>query len=78
MPDALMIKTDVRKEDSVKEAVASCVAHFGAVHVAIASAGVAPLGMTLTSKTSLDMNVFNFTIDVNLMGSVYLAKYAAV
>ena len=34
--------------------------------------------MTLTSKGSLDMNTFTKVVQINLFGSVYVAKYCDV
>jgi NAD(P)-dependent dehydrogenase (short-subunit alcohol dehydrogenase family) len=34
--------------------------------------------MTLTSKGSLDMSIFEKVVKINLIGSAYVAKYAAV
>lgn len=55
LPLALVLKCDVSKEADVKAAIDATVAKFGTIHVALASAGIAPLTMTLTSKTSLNM-----------------------
>ena len=74
----LGVKCDVTKEQDVKSAVDQTVAKFGALHVALASAGVAWPGMTLTSKGSLDTKLFETVTRINLFGSIYMAKYAAV
>ena len=67
---------DVSKEDDVKNAVRGTAEKWGAIHVALASAGVAWAGMTLTSKGSLDMKMFRKMVEINLYGSMYTAKYA--
>lgn len=74
----LSIKCDVTKEQDVKAAVEKTVETFGALHVALACAGVAWAGMTLTSKGSLDMGLFEKVVQINLYGSAYVAKFAAV
>jgi len=74
----LSIKCDVTKEGDVKNAVEKTVEKFGALHVAIPCAGVAWPGMTLTSRGSLDMDLFENVVKINLYGSAYVAKYAAV
>ena len=74
----LGVKCDVTKEEDVKSAIDQTVAKFGALHVALASAGVAWPGMTLTSKGSLDTKLFETVTRINLFGSIYMAKYAAV
>ena len=46
------------KDKDVKNAVEKCVAQYGALHAVIACAGVAWPGMTITSKGSLDIKLF--------------------
>lgn len=74
----LLIKCDVSKEEDVKAAIDETVAKFGTIHVAVTSAGVPWPMMTLTSKTSLDVKLFKKIMDVNVMGSIYVAKYASI
>ena len=65
-------------EEDVKAAVDATVARFGRLDVALSSAGVILPSQTLTSKDSLDMARFRKTMDINVFGSVMLAKYSAV
>jgi NAD(P)-dependent dehydrogenase (short-subunit alcohol dehydrogenase family) len=51
---------------------------FGSLHAAIACAGVGFPGLTLTSKGSLDMEIYKNVIGINLFGSVHVAKFAAL
>ena len=44
----------------------------------MASAGVVWPTVLLTSKKTLDINVFKNVIDINLYGTIYVAKYAAI
>jgi 3-hydroxyacyl-CoA dehydrogenase/3-hydroxy-2-methylbutyryl-CoA dehydrogenase len=74
----LVIKCDVTKEDDVKSAIEKTVATYGALHVALACAGVAWPSMMLTSKGSLDIKSFQAVVNINLMGSIYVAKYGAM
>jgi NAD(P)-dependent dehydrogenase (short-subunit alcohol dehydrogenase family) len=74
----LTIKCDVTKEEDVKNAVDLTVKTFGTIHAALASAGVATVTPTLTSKGSLDMSVFKKVTEINVYGSVYVAKYCSV
>jgi len=53
------------------------VAKFGALHVALASAGIMGVDEWLTSNHSIDMKKFRKVIDINLMGCVYMTKYAS-
>ena len=51
---------------------------FGTIHAAVACAGVTALTPILTSRGSLDMNVFEMVLQINLLGSMYIAKHAAI
>ena len=72
-----VMKCDVTKEDEVKEAIDSTVAHFGNLHVAIPCAGVGWIVMTLTSKKTLDTALMKKMFDINVMGSIFVSKYAS-
>ena len=72
------IPCDVTKEDDVKNAIEKTVAMFGTIHAALACAGVAWPVQTLTSKGPLNTGIFKKVIEINVYGSVYMAKYAAV
>ena len=74
----LTVECNVTKEADVEAAVKKTVEKFGALHVALACAGVAWPSMTLTSKSSLDMKSFENLFAINVFGSAYTAKYAAV
>ena len=74
----LLIQCDVAVESDVCKAVDVTVSKWGTIHVALTSAGVPWPMMTLTSKTSIDMKLFKKIMDVNVMGSMYVAKYASV
>ena len=51
---------------------------FGTIHVAIACAGVAWPGLTLTKNSSINTEMFRDLFAVNVYGSMYMAKYASV
>ena len=74
----LTVECNVTKEADVETAVQKTVEKFGALHVALACAGVAWPSMTLTSKGSLDMKSFESLFAINVFGSAYTAKYAAI
>ena len=74
----MIFKCDVTKEEEVKAAVEGTVAKWGALHAALASAGICPYNLMLTSKKSLDITGFKNVIDINVYGSIYLAKYASI
>ena len=66
------------KEADVKNAMDQAIKVFGTVHVALACAGVAWVTPTLTSRGALDTKTFEAVIAINVLGSAYVAKYAAV
>jgi NAD(P)-dependent dehydrogenase (short-subunit alcohol dehydrogenase family) len=74
----LIVKCDVTKEAEVEAAIKLTVDKFGAVHVALACAGVAWPSMMLTSKSALDTKNFEILFRINVFGSAYVAKHAAV
>ena len=52
---------------------------FGTIHVALTSAGIATVVQTLSKKLEpMNTATFDKVMQVNLMGSVYVAKYASV
>ena len=74
----LTFKCDVTKEEDVKAAIEQTVKTYGVLHVALACAGIAPVSLTLSSKGSLDIPLFKKTVDINVYGSIYVAKHAAI
>ena len=74
----LTVKCDVTKEAEVEASIKQTVDKFGAVHVALACAGVAWPSMMLTSKSALDTKNFEIMFRINVFGSAYVAKHAAV
>lgn len=63
-PNALAIECDVTDVAALEDAVAQTVARFGSIYSVVANAGIAPMGMT----HSMDPNVFERTIEINLLG----------
>ena len=66
------------KEEDVKSAIETSVKEFGTVHAVLACAGIATVSPTLSSKGSLDMNLFKKATEINVYGSMYVAKHAAI
>ena len=62
----------------MKKAIEEAVKRFGTIHVAIACAGVTALTPTLTSRGPLDTLAFQYVLNVNLIGSMLVSKYAAI
>jgi len=77
---SLCIKVDVSKEEEVKGAFETVVEKFKSVHIAVNCAGIPSVLPTLSGggKNGFDTNTFKMAIEINLMGSIYVAKYAAL
>ena len=54
------------------------VARWGTIHACLTSAGVNWPVITMTPKAPMDTQKFKKVIDINLMGSVNVAKYCSV
>jgi NAD(P)-dependent dehydrogenase (short-subunit alcohol dehydrogenase family) len=65
--DVLGVICDVRAPDSVQNLADRTLAHYGAVHVVLNNAGVAPAGPMLEMKPS----DWRWIVDVNLLGVAY-------
>jgi NAD(P)-dependent dehydrogenase (short-subunit alcohol dehydrogenase family) len=70
----LFVKTDVKKESSIKEMIRRGVHHFGRIDFLINNAGVLPDEKASFEKTSL--KTWNEYISTNLTGPFLCAKYA--
>ena len=66
---ALGVRCDVRERSQVERATAEVVDRFGALHVAIANAGVGAYGSFL----ELEPELLEEMVDVNLKGTLYTA-----
>jgi AhpD family alkylhydroperoxidase len=71
--DALAVRCDVRDREQVESAVQAAVEHLGGLDVVIANAGVAAQLPVLGG----DPDVFERTIEVNLLGVYYTLRAAA-
>ena len=69
---------NVTKEEDVKNAIYGTAKEWGTVHVALACAGVAWPLLTYSPKKELDIETFRKVVDINLWGTIYVAKYASV
>ena len=74
----LVFKCDVTKEEDVKKAIDGTVEGFGTIHAVLACAGIITVAPTLSSKGNLDMNLFKKCMEINVYGSMYVAKHAAI
>jgi NAD(P)-dependent dehydrogenase (short-subunit alcohol dehydrogenase family) len=70
--EALFVKTDVRKEDDVKNLIATAVNSYGGLHCAFNNAGVLPPTVTLAE---MDESTFEKTLAVDLKGVFLCMKH---
>lgn len=75
---AIFAKTDVGDEDSVQAAVDAAEKVFGAVHAAVCCAGVPFAAKVLSKKGPFPMDVFNKTVQINLMGTMHVIRSAGM
>ena len=74
----LVFECDVTKEEDVKKAINETAAKWGTIHVVLPCAGLSLPSLTLSSKNQLDINKFKKVVDINLMGTIYVVKYASI
>lgn len=70
-------KVNVADEVSVEAAIAATAAHFGAIHVCINYAGIGSATKTLGKKGVFPLAEFNRVLQVNLVGTFNVLRYAA-
>ena len=68
---------NVADEDSVRNAVAQVVARFGALHICNNYAGIGSAVKTLSKKGVFPMDQFMQVLNVNLVGTFNVARFAA-
>lgn len=74
----LFVKVDVRDPASVEDAILKVKQRWGAVHVCINCAGIAPSRRTLDREgKAMPLEDFASVIDVNLVGTFNVARIAA-
>ena len=69
---------DVTVEEQVKDAMFGVVKAWGTIHVVIPCAGVNWPVLTIPRKGLLDFKRYKKVLDINLMGGIYVAKYASI
>ncbi|PHO02547.1 3-hydroxyacyl-CoA dehydrogenase [Rhodobacteraceae bacterium 4F10] len=70
-------KTDVTDEASVQASITVAKAAMGTITAAVNCAGIAPAATTIGKKGPHPLDVFQKTIDINLVGSFNVARLAA-
>lgn len=77
--EAKSYEVDVTDDDSVTRAIEAVKSDFGSIHININCAGVGASSRTVGKDGALDVNKFNFIIQVNLVGTFsVLSKCAAI
>jgi len=76
--DVLFAEADVTDDEKLEAAIGRVTEHFGSVQIAINCAGIATAGKTL-GKGNLPLNIgpFRKTIEVNLIGTFNVIRFAA-
>jgi len=72
--EAFFVSVDIANEDQVKNMVESTVSTFGALDILINNAGVA--GVQGKRLHELSADELKFVVDINLMGTFFVTKYA--
>lgn len=75
--NSIFIRTDVSDEGQVNAAVEKTHKHFGGLTLAVNCAGVIGAGRVLGREAPMDGSFFARTIQINLIGSFFVAKAAA-
>jgi 3-hydroxyacyl-CoA dehydrogenase / 3-hydroxy-2-methylbutyryl-CoA dehydrogenase len=73
---AIFAKTDVTREDDVRQAIQKAVDTFGKINVVINCAGVANPGKIMGRKGPLALDTFNKVVQINLVGTLNMIRLA--
>jgi NAD(P)-dependent dehydrogenase (short-subunit alcohol dehydrogenase family) len=69
---------DVTSDEQVEQAVSKVVEHFGALHICVNCAGIAPAAKVLDREgNAMPLSKFSTAININLIGSFNVARVAA-
>lgn len=74
---AMFVRVDVTDSASVEAAITEVVERFGAIHVCLNCAGIAPGGKTVGRNGALPLEKFAQVININLIGSFNVLRLAA-
>ncbi|MEH6825226.1 MAG: 3-hydroxyacyl-CoA dehydrogenase [Motiliproteus sp.] len=74
---AMFVKVDVTDSTSIEAAIALVVERFGAIHVCLNCAGIAPGGRTVGRNGALPLEKFSQVININLIGTFNVLRLAA-
>jgi NAD(P)-dependent dehydrogenase (short-subunit alcohol dehydrogenase family) len=75
---AKFVRTDVTDEESVQDALDSVVEIFGSLNGAVNCAGIGPAARVVGKKGVHDLGLFTKTVEINLVGTFNVIRFAAV
>jgi NAD(P)-dependent dehydrogenase (short-subunit alcohol dehydrogenase family) len=75
--NAAPFKANVTEEDSVKEAIDGAMTKFGAIHINVNCAGIGAASRTVGKDGAMPLNMFNFVVQVNLIGTFNTLRLCA-
>jgi NAD(P)-dependent dehydrogenase (short-subunit alcohol dehydrogenase family) len=75
---AEFVRTDVTDEESVQDALDSVVEMFGSLNGAVNCAGIGPAARVVGKKGVHDLGLFTKTVEINLVGTFNVIRFAAV
>lgn len=76
--DGFAVECDVSDEANVQSAMEAVVHQYGAVHIAISCAGIAPAARIVGREGPIAMDEFQQVINVNLIGTFQVMRAAAM
>lgn len=74
---ALALEVDVTDGAATEAAISTALHRFGAVHVAVCCAGIAPADRVVSRAGPASLDVFRNVVDVNLVGTFNVLRLAA-
>jgi NAD(P)-dependent dehydrogenase (short-subunit alcohol dehydrogenase family) len=75
---AEFVRTDVTDEESVQDALDSVVEIFGSLNGVVNCAGIGPAARVVGKKGVHDLGLFTKTVEINLVGTFNVIRFAAV
>ena len=75
--DSFAVTCDVSDEESVREAIEKVIDEYGAIHIVVNCAGIAPAARMVGRDGPMNMEAFQKAIQVNLIGTVQMTTLAA-
>jgi len=74
---AAAFTVNVTEEESVQQAITGTMEKFGAIHINVNCAGIGAASRTVGREGAMPLNIFNFVIQVNLVGTFNTLRLCA-